>query len=611
LSNFRFNLKTSRVYRAFFILAKTDRSKILAITIVQTLLGFLDLIGVILIGMLGAVSIQGIQTGQSGSEASKFLRLIGAEGFSFQQEVAFLGFSACFVFLLKTALSIFFTRKVFFFLSHKNALLSNKLIEKVLSQNLVDLQKKSKQEIQYILSDGVRNLLLGVIGTAVAIVSDVAMLIIVGIGLYFVDPIVALSSICLFLFIGFFLHRQLQVRANAIGVECTKLTIQSYEKTFEVLNSYRESVVRHRRKFYSQQIGKIRFQLADTVAEQNFLPYISKYVIESTTILSSLLLAGYAFGRYTAVEAVATLTVFLAASSRIAPAALRIQQGLLTIKTSSGSAENTLELIDSLRSIPLLENLPTSNDFVYVNFVPEVRASNIEFTYPGNDRFSIGDISFYIEPGSVTAIAGPSGAGKTTLIDVLLGILIPDTGSITISGVNPDVASRRWSGAISYVPQSVSIISGTVRENVAMGYDLSTASDEAVWKALDFAQLGDTFRKLPQGLETQVGETGDQISGGERQRLGLARALFTSPKLLILDEATSSLDGITEAEITKSLQMLTGEVTVIIVAHRLSTIRNAQQVLYIKAGKLIAQGNFEEVRKQVPEFNLQAKLMGL
>jgi ABC-type multidrug transport system fused ATPase/permease subunit len=190
----------------------------------------------------------------------------------------------------------------------------------------------------------------------------------------------------------------------------------------------------------------------------------------------------------------------------------------------------------------------------------------------------------------------------------LLGVLIPDTGSITISGLNPEMASRSWSGAISYVPQNVSIISGSVRENVSMGYDFSTATDKAVWKALDLAQLGDTFRKLPRGLETQVGEDGNQISGGQRQRLGIARALFTSPKLLILDESTSSLDGITEAEITKSLQGLAGEITVVIVAHRLSTIRNATQVLYIRDGRLIAQGNFDEVRKQVPEFNLQAKL---
>ena len=597
--------------QSLHVLSKNDRKKLFAIIIVQILLGFLDLVGVLLIGALGALSIQGIESHQAGNKVSALLRLFGIQNLSFQNEVAILGITASGCLILKTASSIFFTRKTLRFLSHKNTSLSNDLIEKVLSQDLLDMQKRPTQEILYILSDGVHNLFFGIIGSAVTVASDIIMLLIMCAGLYVVDPVIAFSTTILFLIIGLVLYKQLQVKAKMLGSRLNRLSVQSYRKTFEVLNSYRESVVRHRRKYYAEQIGKIRYQLGDVIAEQSFLPYISKYVIEAATVLSVLILAGYEFGTKSAVHAVATLAVFMAASSRIAPAALRIQQGTLMMKTSSGSAESTLILFNELKKYPLSQAPVNITDFVYIDFTPQIIASELEFRYPNEAKFTLEKVSFEIKPSTITAIVGPSGAGKTTLIDLLLGVLNPASGSILISGVSPAAASEKWPGAISYVPQNIHIISGTVKENVIMGYDSDAATDELVWRALDLAQLGDTIRNLPKGLNTEVGEAGGLMSGGQRQRLGIARALFSAPKLLVLDEATSALDGATEFEITKSLQNLSREVTVLVVAHRLSTVREAENVLYFAEGRLVAQGKFEDVREQVPNFNHQADLMGL
>jgi len=430
-------------------------------------------------------------------------------------------------------------------------------------------------------------------------------------GLYVIDPAIAFSTTMLFFVIGLVLYNQLQVKAKMLGRELNKLSVQSYRKTFEVLNSYRESVVRHKRKYYSEQIGTIRYQLGDVIAEQSFLPFISKYVIEAASVLSVLILASYEFETKTAVHAVATLAVFMTAVSRIAPAALRIQQGTLMMKTSSGSAESTLILFDELKNYPLANRPVNITDFIYADFAPQIIVRELEFRYPNKAKFTLQKVSFQIEPNTITAIVGPSGAGKTTLIDLLLGVLSPTSGSILISGVSPADASEKWPGAISYVPQNINIISGTVKENVSMGYDIEAVTDELVWRALELAQLGETIRSLPKGLNTEVGEAGGLMSGGQRQRLGIARALFTAPKLLVLDEATSALDGATEFEITKSLKNLSGEVTVLVVAHRLSTVRDAATVLYFAEGSLMAQGKFEDVRKQVPNFDNQADLMGL
>jgi ABC-type multidrug transport system fused ATPase/permease subunit len=216
-----------------------------------------------------------------------------------------------------------------------------------------------------------------------------------------------------------------------------------------------------------------------------------------------------------------------------------------------------------------------------------------------------------ISAGKFVAIVGSSGAGKTTLIDTLLGVLEPNTGLIKISELSPKESITKWPGAISYVPQDINIFDGTIRTNVALGYPKELATDEMVWEAVNFAELGDVVNELPNGIDTEIGERGIKLSGGQRQRLGIARALFSKPQLLVLDEATSSLDSETELRISKAIQNLKGKVTVVIIAHRLSTVRKADHVYYLEDGKIKAFGSFEEVRKISPEFDKQAKLLGL
>jgi ABC-type multidrug transport system fused ATPase/permease subunit len=220
-------------------------------------------------------------------------------------------------------------------------------------------------------------------------------------------------------------------------------------------------------------------------------------------------------------------------------------------------------------------------------------------------------ISFESDPGSVTALVGPTGAGKTTLIDLVLGIHVSKNKSITISGVDPRDAVSMWPGKIAYAPQDTVVIQGSIKQNVALGFNVEEIDDESVRQAIAIAQLDKFISSLPEGLDTEVGERGARLSGGQKQRLGIARALYTGPKLLILDEATSSLDGETELAISTALQNLGDDVTVIVIAHRLATVRSASQVIYLEEGRILAKGSFEEVRRQIPNFDKQAKLMGL
>jgi ABC-type multidrug transport system fused ATPase/permease subunit len=539
------------------------------------------------------------------------LRALHISDLSFQTQATILGVGAVLLLVGRTILSIFFTRRVLFFLSRRGAKISANLISRLLAQPLLIVQARTTQETLYAVTAGVELITLQVLAIAVVLVSDLSLLLVMGIGLFVVDPTTAIGTFIVFSLIGYFLYRFMHIRAGALGLKNSELNIISNEKIVEVFGSYRESVVRNRRDYYAREIGKLRFALADVSAERSFMPYVSKYIIETTVVLGALLIGAAQFILQDATHAVATLATFLAAGSRIAPAVLRIQQGSIQIRGSLGAAGPTLDLIDELGDAPVIENVDDTVDIVHEGFVSKIQVINTILTYPNRTMPAISDITLTIPAGSSVAFVGPSGAGKTTIIDVLLGVLNPDEGSVLISGLPPLLAVAKWPGAVSYVPQDVVIAAGTIRENVALGYPPEEATDELVMSALKVAHLEEFVARLPRGMDTQVGERGTKISGGQRQRLGIARAMFTRPHLLVLDEATSSLDGETEASISDAIHALRGSTTVVMIAHRLSTVRNADIVVYLSEGKVMASGTFDEVRSAVPDFDHQARLMGL
>jgi ABC-type multidrug transport system fused ATPase/permease subunit len=601
----------STFYASTKVLAPKDRKKIYLVALVQIAMGFVDLAGVAVIGILGALAVNGIQSKGPGERVASALELLGLGDQTFQTQAAVLGIIATILLLGRTIFSVFFTRKTLFFLSHKGAKASSELISKLLSQSLLDIQSRTTQQTLFAVTNGVSVIMLGVVGTAVTIIADGSLLIILSVGLFIVDPTMAFGTVLMFGIIGLILYKILNVKAKTLGAKNTQLTIESNEKILEVLNSYRESMVHNRRDHYANEIGTMRYKLGNVLAENAFIPYISKYVIESALVFGGLLLSAVQFLLQDAAQAVATLTVFMAAGSRIAPAALRLQQASLAIKGSLAQAKPTLELMASLDGVELSSPSDQSPDIEHIGFIPTIEVKDLLFKYPNSEFVAVDGQNFSIVAGSSVAVVGSTGAGKTTAVDLILGLLEPEDGSVLISGLKPQDAIVRWPGAISYVPQDVVISNGTVRENVGLGYKSEFVREELVWDAIKAAQLESYVNSLPIGLDTQVGERGTRMSGGQRQRLGIARALFTKPKLLVLDEATSALDGETEAAISKAVQDLRGSVTVIMIAHRLSTVRNADLVVYMDRGQIKSIGTFEEVRVAVPDFDRQAKLMGL
>jgi ABC-type multidrug transport system fused ATPase/permease subunit len=611
MGKFQNRWQKSTFGRAVNVLSPADQRKVLVVALLQVCIGVLDLLGVIAIGLLGALSVTGLQSNLPGDRVSLVLNFLHLSQVSFQTQAFILGIGAAALLVGRTVISIIFTRRILFFLSNRGAQISADLVSKLLSQSLIAIQAKTSQETLFAVTRGVEYVTLQILAPAIVLVSDVALLIIMAVGLFMIDPLTAVSTFFVFFIIGYVLYRFMHVRASALGFRSSELNILSNEKIVEVFSSYRESVVRNRRDYYAREIGGYRFALARTSAEMNFLPYVSKYVIETSVILGALFIGAAQFFLQDVAQAVATLAIFLAAGTRIAPAVLRVQQGSVLIRGSMGQAKPTLDLIEELASIVLDENFQDNVDVHHEGFISDIQLENVSLTYPDKINPAIKDVSLSIPPGKSVAFVGPSGAGKTTIIDILLGVLLPDEGSVRISGLAPQLAVAKWPGAVSYVPQDVVMAAGTIRENVGLGYPIAQATNELVESALSVAQLDGFLSTLPDGMDTQVGERGTKISGGQRQRLGIARAMFTRPHLLVLDEATSSLDGETEADISEAIHALRGSTTVVMIAHRLSTVRDADIVIYMDKGEVVATGTFNQVREAVPDFDRQAKLMGL
>jgi ABC-type multidrug transport system fused ATPase/permease subunit len=603
--------KKSVLLLTFLQFSKADKLKIFGSILIQSFLSIIDLIGIGIIGVLGALAVTGIQSEQPGNKVGLVLRFFSLDGLSFQNQILFLGLIAAGVLVFRTIASIILLQKTLLFISRRGAVISSKLIKNLFSGSILNITKYSQQEILYATTSGVQLITLGILGNAITLIADVSLMVVMAVGLFIVDPFMSSFVFMTFAVIGFILYRAMKGKIQRIGIQEVQLSIQGNQIIMEFLDTFRELVVQNLRTSYLSRLTDLRFSLAKLQSQRTFLPNISKYVVESTVVIGSLFVCGAMFAFKDARHAVGGLAIFLAAGTRVAPAVLRIQQSAVTMKSSSSTLGRTIEMLTETHDQPELPVSKNSSLMNYEDMNPELRLIGVSFKYKDSQNFTLSDINLQIMPGEKLAIVGPSGAGKSTLVDLMLGILPPDSGLIKISGETPLEAFSKWNGSISYVPQNIAVVQGSIRENLALGIQNNVFSDEFYWNALEKAQLSKFVKDLPEKLDEEVGDQGSRLSGGQKQRLGIARALFTKPKMIIFDEATSSLDVDTENAIASFLNDPSNKSTIIMIAHRLSSVRMADRIIYLDRGKIVAEGNFETLRRLVPDFDRQANLLGL
>jgi ABC-type multidrug transport system fused ATPase/permease subunit len=601
-------IKKNPIWKVFSILNKVDRVKIVIITLFQIGFNLIDLVGIALFGVLGSLAVTGTSSRENGDRVTQVLVFLNLDNYSLQSQAAILGSVAASLLVMKSLISLYFTRKTMYFLSVRGAMITKDLTSKILYLPLEKIQTRSLQENVYALTGGIGNLTNNVLGSFILAIADFSLVLIMLIGLFYVDPMISAMTLLIFGGVALTLYFSLHGKAKKLGDYRARMNHKSLELIQEVFDSYREIFVGNKRNFYLNQISNQQSGLARNTAQVVFMPNISKYVLEISIIVGTVGISAFQFIRSDAAQAAATLTIFLASSTRIGPAILRIQQSGIQITNNLAAVKPSLELINELNALKNETAAPSKFSQNHGDNWGNILVKNVSFQYKGSQNLSLKNIDIEIPFGKIISVVGKSGAGKTTLIDVILGINNPTSGSVTISGRKLSGIYQDYPGSFAYLPQNSIIINGTIRDNICMGYDEGEISSQEVTEALGKAHLLNFVNQLPNKLDTYIGDRGSKLSGGQRQRLAIARALITKPRILFMDEATSALDNETEMEISKTIQDLRGTTTVILIAHRMRTVKNSDLILYMENGEIVAFDDFEKFRKKVPNFEKSTDL---
>lgn len=602
--------------QALELLGRNDKRRLYVAIASQILVSVFDLLGVLLIGAITLIATNLKSNKPLPGAISTTLEFAHLDKLPTTQLLISLGILAISMFVIRSIGAPLLLRRILRFLTGRSAEISGKLTEILFSQTAKEVHWTSSQQVAFSLGSGVSSAIGDTIGASLIIFAEASLLLMMGTLLMLIDPLVTIFTLIYFglvmFVIQYFLGRisakaaQRKFAADVAGAKAVQ----------ELVSSYREIFVGDHVEFYVDKFAGVRREGSAAQSTMQLVSYIPKYVLEASLIVGAGLLAAFEFMVKSPSAAVATLILFLTAASRIFPSLLRIQGSATAIRASSSGARYTIELLGILKSrnaFPMVAQPTAKTDSSKSTqpFRPEIKVDNISFTYDPEGPATIDNVSLQIKQGEFVAIVGPTGSGKSTLVDLILGVSEPNAGELTISGLPPREAVKVWPGQIGFVPQLVAMSDASVRENVAQGVPTAQIDEGRVWQVLEQVRLADILRESREGLDTEVGERGIKFSGGQRQRLGLARALYSNPSLLVLDEATSALDSETELAVSQAIEQLGADVTRITIAHRLATVMHADKVIYLDAGKVLAAGTFEEVRNQVPEFDQQAKLLGL
>lgn len=595
-------------FKCIKILSKRNRRILFAGIILQIAINLGDIAAIAMVGALGALGANYVAGISLPSWITSGLNTLGLSNFSIQSLVVYISILSATLFISKSVLTSIGTLKLFKFIARRQSEISTNLVTSLASANFRWMRKQNLQQITYSVTDGVNAMTTGIIGNFILLVSDLSLLFFIVTVLIFIDPATALFTFMFFGLVSIVLNRTIKGMSIRFGEQLSTSTIKGRSQLESLLKLYREISIANKQSFFVDEFRSTRQVNANANGLALWLQQFPKFIFEISLVIGAAALVAYQVWVNNASNVIGVLFVFLAAASRLIPALMRIQNSLLQISNYRSGANLTLDLISNLNDLTL--KFRSASRTVQIEGAPNINLNGLTFSYDDSSKPVFKNLSLKINSGEVTAIVGPSGAGKTTLIDLILGIYKPNEGEVYLSSqsqsVNPESVLN-----FAYVPQMPNLISGSLQENITLGLKQSEVDSDLLIHAITSSGLNGLIKNLPNGLDTKIDSIGNRLSGGELQRISIARALYLNAKLIVLDEGTSSLDGNTEKFVTDYLFSLKGKVTIIIVAHRLSSIKMADNIFYLEDGEIKGSGKFNELQQSSPGFAEQVKKMSL
>ena len=588
---------SQRIAEVFNLLERSSKLKLISASLAQLISSLFDLLGIACLGLLGNY--------YSNDRTSNFRDLPLLNSLSFIEEFSDDSLALGLIALTVVSFSV---KNVVYLLSNYFMLnvlrdelirLSNLAAKKVLDLPYSQFRRNDPQHLSYSLNDGLTAMLTGVLYPSINLLAEFAFILFVFIALCAVNLPIALMAAIYFGLIAFLVSSRLLKSISKLSRFSLDSNLEYRTKLISTLSVVREIRTLGKSKEFLEDLNLFKVSVVNSNSKVLYLGLLPKTILDTGFLFGALIIfisLNFSTGK---TSETAILLIYIGAAARLIPSLMRIQSLVFSRRYSTPAAERGYNLLVLSRSDSELQK--SFSDESDIDSLPLISLRNVSYSYPDDpEKIILSSIDLDIFEGDRISIVGKSGSGKSTLVDLILGIILPTSGLIHLRGQDVSSWVKENPGVIAYQPQEVTLVKGTIRENICLGE--RAISENSLRNALLISGFLEVLQKFPLGLDTEVSDFLSRMSGGEKQRLVLARTLYSNPKIIILDEATSNLDSAIEREIFDSLKNIGADITIIQISHRINTIPDTEKVIYLKEGHISAAGAFFDIYETSEDF---------
>jgi ATP-binding cassette subfamily C protein len=595
----------SAVRKSLSYFTRRERVFWLLLVISRSLAAILDLVAILLVGFVASSVAYAVS--MPNQSINEVLGIVDDGPLQISQFplVAALILT---LFLSKSLLSLLLARKSTLLVAAIEARVARRVAEKLFSDDLSAVRTKSREEITFAIQVGSPAAFNTLLNSVSTIAAEGALFLAICFGFLWVSPAATVAALFYFGAVGAAIHLLVGRRVSLYGGTSARSSVGANEEINNLYSVFRELFVVGRTDDFLARLGDARLEAANSEAARIYLRGIPRYVIEASLLIGLTVLAGFQLAGGNFLDSAATLGVFLAGGFRLTGALIPLQASFLDIKYALPQAEKAM-IILSLEGERKISQKVTTDLINRIDEPIEILLDKVSYQYPEGNKPALKELSLHIKPGEQVAFVGPSGAGKSTLADLLAGLISSDSGEIKYLVDGKNIEIMQLAGRVGYVPQKPGMLAGNILNNISLCFDESIIDQEFAKSCLEQVGLLDLVESLPKGLKADIGHLRDSLSGGQLQRLGLARALYFKPTLLILDEATSALDAQAESNLITIIGKLRGRITTVLIAHRLNSVKDCDRVFFVDGGSLVDSGSLKEISRRNPEVAKMIELL--